>query len=75
MTYYEGKVVYKTKLDYESNPPSEEREITKPFFQTTADLIMEEPPNQIEVRSIVTTPKNFNSKANRKYLRRKNQVW
>ena len=75
MTYYEGKVLYQTRLDNEKNQPSEEREITKYFFQTSADFILETPPNQIEVTSIVAPPKSFNSKTNRKYLRRKNQVW
>jgi hypothetical protein len=76
MTYYEGKLIYQTKLDYKNGPPpTEEREITKPFFQTRADFIFTEPPNQIEVNSIIKTPKNFNSKTNRKYLRRENQVW
>ncbi|MFK8009843.1 MAG: hypothetical protein AB8H03_26045 [Saprospiraceae bacterium] len=75
MTYYEGTVRYQSRPDYKDNPTTEEREITKSFFQTRADFIMQEPPSQIEVTSIIKASKNFNSKTNRKYLRRKNQIW
>lgn len=75
MTYYEGKVMYQSKLEIGNSFTPEEREITKSFFQTRADFILEEPPSQIEITSMIKTPKSFNSKANRKYLRRKNQTW
>ncbi|MFK7773549.1 MAG: hypothetical protein AB8F94_15470 [Saprospiraceae bacterium] len=75
MIYYEGELNYQSRPDYKNISPSEEREITKSFFQTSADFILEEPPSLIEVTSTFKTPKNFNSKTKRKYLRRKNQVW
>ncbi len=75
MTYYEGELTYQTKPEFDNSPPIEEREITKAFFQTRAAFILEKPPFQIKVRSIISPPKNFNSKTNRKYLRRKNQSW
>ncbi len=75
MTYYEGKVTYQTKLGKGNNETFEEREIIKSFFQTRADFILERPPNTIEEWSKNPPYKWANAKMNKKYLRRKNQIW
>ena len=75
MTYYEGKITYQAKFEKGENEVFEEREITKSFFQTRADFILEKPPNSIEEWSNRAPFKWENAKRNKKYLRRKNQVW